>query len=401
MTTAVRRRRLHLLTLLAVPLVLAWQPQHRAAPAKQPPPSNAYAGDDSCRSCHAQESATYAATAHHLTSRPANAQTVKGSFHEGENLLKTSNPALFFKMMQDEHGLFQTAVDQVSPTKNVELTQRFDIAVGSGRKAQTYLYWKANDLFELPVSFWVKTGGWINSPGYVDGAIRFDRPIYPRCLECHGTAFASLAPPANRFDPASLVLGIACERCHGPGKAHVAFYTAHPDEKTTPAKAIINPATLSRARQVDTCAICHAGLGKPLAPALSFVPGDTLDQYLQTPPMDPAVAVDVHGNQVQLLERSKCFLKSNMTCSTCHNVHQVQREAAAFSPICLNCHQPQQCGKFATLGERIKQNCVDCHMPLKQSTMLTSDTNDQTLQLPVRDHRIAIYPDPGNSHESR
>ena len=386
------------LLLLALPLLLASQPQRRTAaiPVKQPPPAEAYAGDDACRSCHQSESATYAATAHHLTSRPGDARSILGSFAQGANTLVTSNPALTFRMSADADGFRQTAVDQLSPTKAVELTEPINIAVGSGRKAQTYLYWKADDLFELPVSYWIKTNQWINSPGYVDGTVRFDRPIYPRCLECHANSFNSSAPPANRFDRSSVVLGITCERCHGPARAHAAFYTEHPSGsggKPAPAEALLHLAALSRDRQIDACALCHAGLGRPLAPALSFQPGEPLDRYLQIPPMDATVPVDVHGNQVQLLRRSLCFQKSAMTCTTCHNVHQTQREAVAFSPVCLSCHQPKQCGKFSTLGPKIAGNCVDCHMPLKQSTMLTSDTNDRTLQLPVRDHRIAIYAD--------
>ncbi len=105
-------------------------------------------------------------------------------------------------MTADADGFHQTAVDEVSPGKNIELTQRFDIVVGL-QKSQTYLYWKDDLLFELPVSWWVATSQWINSPGYEDGAVRFDRPIYPRCLECHGSYFKSLAPPPNKYDPAS------------------------------------------------------------------------------------------------------------------------------------------------------------------------------------------------------
>jgi hypothetical protein len=69
----------------------------------------------------------------------------------------------------------------------------------------------------------------------------------------------------------------------------------------------------------------------------------------------------------------------------------VQRDAAAYSHYCLDCHQAKQCGKFATLGEAITKDCVDCHMPLKKSNALFSNANQQTLQLPVRTHRIAVY----------
>jgi Cytochrome c554 and c-prime len=376
------------------------QPVAAQTSARRLPPPDAqkislsrddYVGDEACRSCHEKESATYPTTAHHLTSRAADAHSIAGSFDPANNTFQTANPALSFKMSAAENGYYQTAVDQISPDKKVELTERFDLVIGSNRKAQTYLYWKGDELFELPVSWWAKPGQWINSPGYEDGAVRFNRPIVPRCLECHGSFFQSLAPPSNRYNRASLVLGIACEKCHGPGREHVAVYRSSSVPKPAAAKAVVNPATFSRNRQVDSCALCHAGTGEPLAPALSFKPGDTLGKYLRIPEADPVIPVDVHGNQVQLLKRSRCYQSSNMTCSTCHNVHQEQHDVAAFSRSCLSCHQAKQCGKFTEMGEQITRDCIDCHMPVKKSVSLFSDSGDQTLQLPVRDHRIAIF----------
>ena len=388
-----------LICLLAATLSLvtdtAAQTKHAVSPdtSKQSPSRDRYVGDQACQSCHEEEFKAYQATAHHLTSRLADAHSIAGNFAGGANVFKTANPSLYFKMTADADGFHQTAVDEVSPGKNVEITQRFDIVVGSGHKSQTYLYWKGDLLFELPVTWWVATGQWINSPGYEDGVVRFDRPIYPRCLECHGSYFKSLAPPPNNYDPASLGLGIECERCHGPGREHVALYTSSNPPTSNAVKAIVNPASLPRSRQIDACALCHAGLGNSVQPALSFQPGDALEKYLQLPDMDVDLAVDVHGNQVELLKKSRCFRSSNMTCITCHNVHQVERDAASFSKYCLNCHKAQQCGKFATMGVQIASNCVDCHMPLRKSQALFSNSNNQTLQLPVRDHDIAIYSD--------
>src|SRR5262249_57931157 len=96
---------------------------------------------------------------------------------------------------------------------------------------------------------------------------------------------------------------------------------------TTPPKsradsAILNAATFSRERQMDACALCHGGGGYPIAPSLSFVPGDDLKQFLDFPKHDPRQRLDVHGSQVYLLEQSRGYpSNATMTCSTCHNVH--------------------------------------------------------------------------------
>jgi len=95
---------------------------------------------------------------------------------------------------------------------------------------------------------------------------------------------------------------------------------------------------------------------------------------------------------VQLLKRSRCFQSSaNMTCTTCHDVHTVQRDAAAFSPRCLSCHQPKNCGEYPKLGEQIARDCVNCHMPLQESKVLFSNTGGKKIVPMVRNHRIAVY----------
>jgi hypothetical protein len=66
--------------------------------------------------------------------------------------------------------------------------------------------------------------------------------------------------------------------------------------------------------------------------AFSYMPGQSLDRYLAPNPLDTSEHPDVHGNQVGLLERSRCYLSSpSMTCSTCHNVHATERVAVDYS----------------------------------------------------------------------
>jgi hypothetical protein len=367
-----------------------------AAPATisepQPPPPTAFAGDASCTACHREQAAHYAETAHHFTSQWPGAHSVAGKFTAGSNILHTALPDLTYVMSQDQDKFLESAVMQSAGAAPITYAEPIDIVVGAGRKGQTYLFWRDDQLFELPVSYWPQSSQWTYSPGYQDGTINFDRAIAPRCLECHASFFQSLAPPDNRFNKASLTLGITCERCHGPGQKHVALYSSGAAVPAGASKAIVNLAKLSRERQLDLCSLCHAGSVKPLAPAMTFRAGDDITKFLKIPDPGPNVVVDVHGNQMELLRRSRCFRSSQMTCSTCHNVHLPQQDAAAYSPTCLSCHKAQQCGKFKTLGAQITKNCVDCHMPLQKSEVLFSELNGEELQPLVRNHQIAIYP---------
>jgi hypothetical protein len=99
----------------------------------------------------------------------------------------------------------------------------------------------------------------------------------------------------------------------------------------------------------------------------------------------------VHGNQVALLERSRCFQSSQMTCTTCHNVHIPQRDAVAFSSRCLGCHKPESCGMYAKMGSQIASDCVDCHMPRQESSAIVSGTKGVKIRPFVRTHWIKIY----------
>ena len=184
-------------------------------------PPKSYVGDTACHSCHQEKVDTYFRTAHHLTSQAADQNSILGKFADGENILKTSNPELFYRMEANERGHFQTAVSGVPPD-TTSRTERFDLVIGSGGKGQTYLYWKGDELFQLPVTYWTELGQWVNSPGYRDGYPDFSRRVLPRCLDCHASHFESFAPPLNRYRNTGFELGISCEKCHGMGSEHVA-----------------------------------------------------------------------------------------------------------------------------------------------------------------------------------
>ncbi|HEX6923831.1 MAG TPA: multiheme c-type cytochrome [Longimicrobiaceae bacterium] len=351
--------------------------------------SQTLVGDSTCVACH-QEQAEFLGTAHAGTSAPASAETIHGSFAEGENVLRTSNPRLFFRMVQAGGDFFQEAVES-SGSDTTRTIERFDIVVGSGRKGQSYLYWRSDLLFQLPISHW--TGiGWANSPGYRDGVANFNRPVPPRCLECHSTYAASLPSlgGGNRYDTASLVPGISCQTCHGAGGEHVRWAQTGSVWRWLRSAAIVNPADLPRERRVDGCALCHGGIGESIQPPFSYRPGEPLSAYLHQPEPSPDEPVDVHGNQVALLARSACFQQSDMTCSTCHDVHRPQRDISEFTAVCTSCHVPGE-SLDADHGAAMPGNCVDCHMPNVETNVIVGDQLGRVLKPRVRSHRIAVY----------
>jgi hypothetical protein len=351
-----------------------------------------FLGDAACGECHQEIGETYARTAHHLTSQLPAKDSILGKFTAGENILKTSDPDLYFRMDARESGYYETAVFWQPPDQQTR-TERIDIVTGSGHEGQTYLYWKGDQLFQLPVSYWTDLKAWINSPGYTEGIANFDRPIFPRCLACHATYFQSIPSTKgeNYYKKTGFVLGISCERCHGPGRAHAEYERSKLATVSSATGSIVNLASLSRDRQIDVCAQCHGGIGEAIAPAFSYVPGKRLENYVMLPRPDEEERVDVHGNQVALMQRSRCYQNSQMTCTTCHDVHAPERAAASYSEKCLQCHQDRDCGEFVKLGAKIRENCIDCHMPLQESNLIVSDLNGQQVKARIRNHWIKVY----------
>ncbi|MFI5193308.1 MAG: multiheme c-type cytochrome [Chitinophagales bacterium] len=320
---------------------------------------------------------------------------IKGSFDTSRNHF-TLNQFTEVTMDKTDSGFFQTAYISGTLYKR----EAFGMVVGSGRKGQTYLYWKGKSMFQLPISYYTPLDSWCNSPGYSTAVIYFNKEITGRCMECHSTYAKVTVDPSGTttIDSSSLIYGIDCERCHGPSAAHVAFHLKNPDEKI--ARFVINPQLLGRQQRLDACALCHSGFRKEKLPAFSFQEGDKLDDFSTATFNDKTnSSLDVHGNQYGLLTASKCFKSSGMDCSSCHNVHRTElNDPVLFSSRCITCHQehgPDTCTFIPPKGLVLRDDCVDCHMPLLPSKKIFLQMDDPSKSTPdlVRTHRIAIYPD--------
>jgi hypothetical protein len=119
-----------------------------------------------------------------------------------------------------------------------------------------------------------------------------------------------------------------------------------------------------------------------------------LSEFFKPLPGADVAHPDVHGNQVGLLQRSKCYRSSEqMSCSTCHDVHARREPVAYYAQKCLGCHTWQKCGVAAKMGHTIVDKCIDCHMPLEQTSAIASETAAQVVHATMRNHWIKVYPD--------
>jgi hypothetical protein len=372
--------------------------QDEARPGIRNVYGQAYSGSAACQNCHKEIFQRFGLTAHYRDSRPANGETILGSFDSGRNRFNYRGEVVVV-MERKDSGFFETAYRDGQHYR----TAPIDIVIGSGRKGQTYLYWNDEKLFQLPISYFTPLDCWCNSPGYTIDSPTFNRRVPSQCLECHATnartVFRNNSEYGDFFDKSQILYGIDCEKCHGPGAQHVDFHTANPGE--TIGRYIVNTGRLTRQQKLDACALCHSGSRIPLMPAFSFRAGDTLNLFSQAK-YNPAngSTLDVHGNQYGLLTSSKCFMQSQMDCGSCHNVHVNEAgNVKLFSQRCMNCHNPtthDTCTVKVTAGLVLADNCIDCHMPALPSQRIilalsnVGNTGKSVNNL-VRTHHIAIY----------
>ena len=357
-----------------------------------------YAGSQACVNCHKTIYDSYIHTAHFNTTQEAGEKNVLGNFQSPHNRFYY-NDSTWIDLQKRDSGYYQAAFIN---GKEAE-AHRIDILFGI-RHAQTFLSWKNERTFELPVSYYKDVNGWATSPGFSATRVYFSRFINAGCFECHSSFIGSKLNPTPKgmeevLHKNTLVYGIDCEKCHGPAATHVQYHTNNPGSKI--AKYITDISSLSRERKLDACAVCHSGNNKiQVQSTFRFKPGDTLSQYFTTWSGTGAEArFDVHGNQFQLLAQSACFRKtSTLDCSSCHNPHaDASGNLQAYSAICSSCHHnvPHSFVKNDVEKQRLKENCIDCHMPKQPSRAITYKLSGEVEKsaYQLRTHRIGIYID--------
>src|SRR5262245_802672 len=140
--------------------------------------------------------------------------------------------------------------------REIQGRRRLDYYIGSGAVGRSYAFLRDGFLFQAPVSYYSTTSRWDVSPGYeARDRLHLSRAVGPECLACHATGTQAVDGTRNRYEqPPFREGGIGCERCHGPGLAHI---VAARQDASAARRAIVQPARLDAPRRDSICAQCH------------------------------------------------------------------------------------------------------------------------------------------------
>jgi len=274
-----------------------------------------------------------------------------------------------------------------------------DVALVYGSKwKQRYFTKRGDDYFPLPAQWDVTNKVWrpYLVPPNADWWVphypgdNSQRPTGPLCDGCHSVNYNIRTKTVTEWN-------VGCEKCHGPGSAHVASPTA---------ANIINPAKLDFVRANDTCIQCHSQ-GQPLHNPIEgkyydwpvgFTQGGQLKDFWQLEEHKLGETTfthfadgTAHKNRMQGNDFAQSVMyRHGVTCSSCHDSHGTPNDALLLKPardLCLTCHNPASPNgpRGATLEDHTHHargsagsDCVACHMPKIEQTIANVNVRSHT-----------------------
>ena len=279
--------------------------------------------------------------------------------------------------------------------------KEIDFVLGSGNHSRTYLHQGSDGrLSELPVGWYAENKGyWAMNPGYDrPDQEDFRRQITYQCMFCHnGYPQIEVGADAARNRSAYFA-----DLCLAASTANAVMARGALTSKPcragkTPEGTIVNPARLSRERQLELCMQCHlettsfrlpSAITRYTRSIFSYRPGEPLARLRSA--LRPAPKSS-HDDKFEIahaayrLRQSACFQKSDssLLCTTCHNPHDIPRgeEAARhYTAVCLRCHAEVVQKMVASNRHTASQDCAGCHMPKRRT--------DDVVHVVMTDHFI-------------
>jgi predicted CXXCH cytochrome family protein len=397
-----------LLLLAATTGAAAAPPSATAAPG--------FVGSAACGACHDAELAAWQGSHHDLAMQEATPATVLGDFDDA----RFAQDGVTSRFFTRDGGFFVNtdgpdgalADFEIAYTFGVYPLQQYLIALPDGRLQALGIAWDARPRAD---------GGqrWFHL--YPDQSPHAGDPLHWTgidqtwnfmCAECHSTELRKNYDAAtDSYATTWAEIDVACETCHGPGSAHVAWagrqeswlpwgkggddgLVVHFDERQD-VHWTIDPATGNAARsaprtsakELETCGVCHARAAKI---AEGWRPGEQLLETHVPALLQPGL-FEADGKMLDEVYNYASFRQSKMfrqgvSCSDCHDPHSLELRAAG-NGVCYQCHDE---AKYGTVAHHHHAEgspatgCPACHMP-ERTYMVVDPRHDHGFRVPRPD----------------
>lgn len=332
-----------------------------------------YAGSASCRDCHSDAYALWAKSNHALAERPVRpdwdqeAFVPPRTFRHGSQHTEARWRGDQFQLVTLGLGS-NWAAWAVQRVIGHDPLRQFLVAAPGGRWQVSEAAWDPHkkEWFNVYGDEDRKPGEW----GHWTGR---GMTWNSMCAFCHNTRLRkNYHEPTDAYDTRMVEMGVGCEACHGPLRAHVQWRRAFPDVKQP--DPTLQP--LSREQYFDTCGACHARRAELTG---DFKPGDLfLDHYAlvtvdatdlfypdgQVRDEDyefaPFLGSKMHAAGVRCMDchqphAAKPKLPDNALCQRCHTGQDpAYPTSPVIDPAAHSFHKPDNAGF----------RCTGCHMPV-------------------------------------
>jgi hypothetical protein len=346
-----------------------------STPGGGPERITGYVGAAACRECHPGESALAARSGHHRTVWPAEVgRNPTIAWLDGRTWNDPDVPEVTWSYRVRNGWLVaERTVDGQTETLSL------DYGFGSGTHGVTFVALRDGALpgldpsgLEHRLSYFAGGRRLGITPGQERSEqdrigphdVPFGKPMGPeriqQCFGCHSTLTSTLA--SNRLELATLIPNVSCERCHGPGRAHVEAARRGEDELTMR----MGHDRVEPSVEVGLCGGCHR---LPRLISATRLRPDNLQ------------LARFQGVGISL---SSCYADglSGLRCVSCHNPHdRVSTDHAAYEAVCLSCHGSGSNSKQEACPVSPTAKCIDCHMP-RRGTSKNGEFTDHWIRKP-------------------
>ncbi len=368
-----------------------------------------FVGSETCKKCHENEHGAWLKTAHAYSLREATDEYIKGQF-DGQPIRHKHFVATPIRRVRADTGevefLIRVRGNDGRPDGDHKVTHIVGRAI-----EQAYLTTDETGGWRiLPLCWSIERKEWDlthqvlsdiagSAHGVDEDYDTRERVFNHGCGQCHATNYqvGHTTHPDRPATYASTYLegAVACESCHGPGTAHVAWHREdRPVDPSYSAPArLVHPKEDLDPQQISaSCGRCHYSHAWRFA-----IDDDPLvghEEIAVTLNLDrPGFFADgrlaglqYHGT---VQSQSRCYTEGGMSCLSCHSLHSGRRFALKWKDEstqqqCLQCHQEiGEQGESHTKHAPEAATCVDCHMPKHLMGVLHF----------MRDHMISV-PEP-------